>query len=84
MLVTCYWGTILIFISGTAFNAVTEQLGWKVVVCQMKDGWRFVSLGSGKQFVITTGVKMKQGSFAGNLGTPHKVCCTALTVHQPE
>jgi hypothetical protein len=39
----------------------------------MKDEWRFVSLGSGKQFVTTTGVKMKQELCAGNLDTAIKV-----------
>ena len=32
----------------------------QVVVCQMKGEWKFVCLVSGKQFVITTGVRMKQ------------------------
>jgi hypothetical protein len=50
-----------------------EQLGWQVVVCQMKDELRFVSLGSGKQFVITTGVRMKQELCVDNWDIPHKV-----------
>jgi hypothetical protein len=52
---------------------VMEQLGWQVVVYQMKDEWRSVSLESGKQFVITTGVKMKQELCVDNLDISHKV-----------
>ena len=44
-----------------------------MVVCQMKDGLRFVGMGNGKQFVITTGVKMKQELCAGNLDIVIKV-----------
>ena len=78
MLGTCYWDTIFYNISGTAFNAVMEQFGWQVVVCQMKDEWRSVSLGSGKQFVTTIGVRMKQELCAGNLDIPPKVYCIAV------
>ena len=39
----------------------------------MKDGWRSVGLGNGKQFVITTGVRMKQELCAGNLDIVIKV-----------
>jgi hypothetical protein len=39
----------------------------------MKEEWRFVGLGSGKQFVTTTGVKMKQELCAGNLDIVIKV-----------
>jgi hypothetical protein len=39
----------------------------------MKDEWRFVSLGSGKQSVTTTGVKMKQELCVGNLDIVNKV-----------
>ena len=39
----------------------------------MKDEWRSVSLGSGKQFVTTTGVRMKQELCADNLDIVIKV-----------
>ena len=32
----------------------------------MKDEWKFVNLGSGKQFVTTTGVRTKRELCAGN------------------
>ena len=47
-------------------DVVMEQSDWQAVVCQMKDEWRFVSPGSGKQFVTTTGVRMKQESCVDN------------------
>ena len=39
----------------------------------MKDEWRFVSLGSGKQFVIATGAKTKQEWCVDNLDIAIKV-----------
>ena len=39
----------------------------------MKDEWRFVSLENGKQFVTTTGVRMKQELCVDNLGIVIKV-----------
>jgi hypothetical protein len=39
----------------------------------MKDEWRFVSLESGKQFVTTTGVRMKQELCVGSLDIVIKV-----------
>ena len=47
-------------------DVVMEQSDWQAVVRQMKDEWRFVSPGSGKQFVTTTGVRMKQESCVDN------------------
>ena len=44
-----------------------------MVVCQMKDEWRFVSLVNGKLFVTTTGVRMKQEWCVGNLDMLLKV-----------
>ena len=39
----------------------------------MKDEWKSISLGNGKQFVTTTGVRMKQELCAGNLDIVIKV-----------
>ena len=39
----------------------------------MKDEWRFVSLISGKQFVITTGERVKQELCVDNLDIQPKV-----------
>ena len=39
----------------------------------MKDEWRFVSLASGKPFVTTTGVRMKQEWCVDNLDILLKV-----------
>ena len=47
-------------------DVVIEQSDWQVAVCQTKDEWRFVSPGSGKQFVTTTGVKTKRESCVDN------------------
>ena len=47
-------------------DVVMEQSDWQVVVRQMKDEWRLVSLGSGKQLVTTTGVRTKQESCVDN------------------
>ena len=47
-------------------DVVMDQSDWQVAVCQMKDELRFVNLGSGKQFVTTTGVRMKQESCVDN------------------
>ena len=51
-----------------------EQSDWQVAVCQMKVGWRLVSLENGKWFVTTTGVGMKLEWCVDNLDTAHKVC----------
>ena len=45
--------------SGILF-AVMELSDLQVVMYQMKDEWRFVSLVNGKRFVTTIGVRMKQ------------------------
>ena len=50
-----------------------ELLGCQVEVCQMKDEWRFVCLVSGKQFVTTAGVRMKQEWCVDNLDMLPKV-----------
>ena len=50
-----------------------EQSDCQVEVYQMKDVWRFVCLVNGKQFVTTTGVRMKQEWCVDNLDTLPKV-----------
>ena len=40
---------------------------------QTKDEWKFVNLGSGRQFVTIIGVRMKQELCVDNLDTPLKV-----------
>ena len=48
------------------FVVVMEPLDCQVAAQQMKDEWKFVNLGNGKQFVTTTGVRMKRELCAGN------------------
>ena len=51
-----------------------ELLSYQVAVCQIKGEWRHVCLVNGKQFVITTGVRMKQEWCVDNSDIPLKVC----------
>ena len=50
-----------------------ELSDYQVAVYQMKGEWRCVGLVSGKQFVTTTGVRMKQEWCADNWDIPLKV-----------
>ena len=50
-----------------------DPSGSQVAAYQTKDEWRFVNLVNGKQFVTTTGVRMKQGWCVDNLDIVIKV-----------
>ena len=57
---------------GTLFAAMVLS-DCQVEVYQMKDEWRYVRLVDGKQFVTTTGVRMKQEWCVDNLDMLPKV-----------